>query len=69
MTEDCAADACATNMGLIHLRAGDLVSAYRYFVPLAEQGDAAAIDHLINICRRAGDIDRAERWALRRESA
>jgi hypothetical protein len=63
---DCAADACATNMGIIHLRAGDLVGAYRYFLPLAESGDASAIDSLIDICRRAGDTTRAEQWLARR---
>ncbi|MEZ5184446.1 MAG: hypothetical protein R2720_01745 [Candidatus Nanopelagicales bacterium] len=63
---NCAADACATNMGLIHLQAGDLVGAYRYFLPMAEQGDAAAIDHLVDICQRAGDAARAEHWASRR---
>ena len=63
---DCATDACATNMGIIHLRAGDLVGAYRYFLPLAESGVASAIDSLIEICRRAGDTTRAEQWLARR---
>lgn len=53
-------------MGLIHLQAGDLVGAYRYFEPLAEQDDATAIEHLIDICQRAGDHERARRWIDRR---
>lgn len=57
-----APNACATNMGLIHLQAGDLVGAYRYFQPLAEAGDAAAIATIIDICERAGDAARAEGW-------
>jgi uncharacterized protein HemY len=61
-------DKCATNMGLIHLQAGDLVSAYRYFLPMAEQGDAAAIERIIEICERAGDTERAEQWMARRAS-
>lgn len=55
-------NACATNMGLIHLQAGDLVGAYRYFQPLAEAGDQSAIAQLIDICERAGDAARAETW-------
>lgn len=55
-------------MGLIHLQAGDLVSAYRYFLPMAEQGDAAAIERIIEICERAGDTERAEQWMARRAS-
>lgn len=55
-------DACAVNMGLIHLQAGDLVSAYRYFLPMAEKGDPEAITRLVEICERAGDTVRAERW-------
>jgi hypothetical protein len=62
----CSTDACATNMGLIHLHAGDLVGAYRYFEPLAEQGDADAVEHLIDICQRAGDVERASMWRGRR---
>lgn len=54
------------NMGSIHLRAGDLVSAYRYFLPLAQGGDQQAIDQLIAICRTAGDTERAEQWMARR---
>ena len=53
-------------MGLVHVRAGDLVSAYRYFLPEAEQGDVAASEHLIDICEQAGDTARAEQWASRR---
>jgi hypothetical protein len=53
---------CTTNMGEIHLKAGDLVSAYRYFAPLAESGEISAIDYLIEICERAGDQTRAETW-------
>jgi hypothetical protein len=49
-------------MGLIHLQAGDLVSAYRYFLPMAEKGDAEAIERLIEICDRAGDTARADSW-------
>ena len=56
------ADACSLNMGLIHLQAGDLVSAYRYFLPNAEVGDPEAISRLVEICERAGDIERADRW-------
>lgn len=59
------ADACAVNMGLIHLQAGDLVGAYRYFLPMAEAGDTAAIGHLVDICERAGDTQRAASWAQR----
>lgn len=62
------ADACAVNMGLIHLQAGDLVGAYRYFLPMAEAGDATAIGHLVEICQRAGDTQRADSWAQRMPS-
>jgi hypothetical protein len=62
-------DTCATHMGLIHLQAGDLVSAYRFFLPMAEQGDADAIDRLIEICERAGDAPRAESWRTRPPAA
>ena len=55
-------DTCAVNMGLIHLQAGDLVSAYRFFLPMAEKGDPDAIARLIEICERAGDTARAESW-------
>ncbi len=65
---NCATDACATNMGLIHLGAGDLVGAYRYFLPMAEAGDTSAIDTMIEICRRAGDTVRAEQWTARRDA-
>lgn len=58
-------DACAVNMGLIHLKAGDLVSAYRFFLPLAEGGDVQAMTHLVDICERAGDSQRAASWAQR----
>jgi hypothetical protein len=49
-------------MGLIHLQAGDLVSAYRYFLPSAEAGDPEAVARLVEICERAGDTERADRW-------
>ena len=62
-------DTCAVNMGLIHLQAGDLVSAYRFFQPMAESGDVAAIDHLIEICKLAGDTARADTWRARRQQA
>jgi len=62
-------DTCAVNMGLIHLQAGDLVSAYRFFQPMAENGDVEAIVHLIDICERAGDSARADRWRSRLPSA
>ena len=52
-------------MGLIHLQAGDLVGAYRYFLPHAERGDEQAIGHLIEICVRAGDDHRARTWEER----
>lgn len=60
---------CTTNMGEIHLRAGDLVSAYRYFQPLGEKGDASAIDYLIEICEKAGDMARAETWRAKKVNA
>ena len=53
---------CSVNMGLIHLQAGDLTSAYRFFLPLAQSGDRDAIGHLIDICERAGDMERAQTW-------
>ncbi len=53
---------CSVNMGLIHLQAGDLTSAYRFFLPLAQAGDREAIGHLIDICERAGDEERAQTW-------
>lgn len=56
---------CAVNMGLIHLQAGDLVSAYRFFVPLADKGDQEAITHLVGICERGGDTARAATWRAR----
>jgi hypothetical protein len=52
-------------MGLIHLQAGDLVGAYRFFLPLAEQGDEQAITHLVDICERGGDPTRAATWRAR----
>ena len=55
-------DTCAVNMGMIHLQAGDLVSAYRFFLPMAEKGDPEAIGRLVEICERAGDTARAETW-------
>ncbi len=58
-------DTCSVNMGLIHLQAGDLVSAYRFFLPLAEKGDTQAITHLIDICDRGGDPTRAATWRAR----
>lgn len=56
-------------MGEIHLRAGDLVSAYRYFQPLGEKGEESAIDYLIEICEKAGDLARAETWRAKKASA
>ena len=50
--------ACATNMANIHLLAGDLAGAYRELLPLAEAGDPTAIQ----VCVRAGDTQRAQRW-------
>jgi hypothetical protein len=41
---------CSINMGEIHLKAGDLVSAYGYFKPLGEAGDQEAVAYLIEIC-------------------
>jgi len=55
-------DACATNMGDIQLRAGDLVGAYRSFLPMAESGNVEAMLRLVEICERAGDSARAQRW-------
>jgi hypothetical protein len=55
-------DTCAVNMGMIHLQAGDLVSAYRFFLPMAEKGNPEAISRLVEICERAGDTVRAETW-------
>lgn len=62
---DAGNSACATNMGTIHLQAGDLVGAYRYFLPLAEAGDAEAVAQLVAICEQAGDADRAQQWRAR----
>ena len=66
MTEEVCSPAapakCAVNMGMIHLQAGDLVSAYRFFQPLGEQGDRESIERLVEICERAGDLPRAESW-------
>ena len=53
---------CAVNMGMIHLQAGDLVSAYRFFEPMAQSGDTDSIERLVEICERAGDLSRAETW-------
>ncbi|MEY3407736.1 MAG: hypothetical protein RL038_797 [Actinomycetota bacterium] len=55
-------------MGEIHLKAGDLVSAYRYFQPLGENGDPLAIDYLVEICEKAGDQARADSWRARKAS-
>lgn len=52
-------------MGIIHLQAGDLVSAYRFFLPLAEAGDQAAMQQLAEISERGGDSARAESWRQR----
>ena len=54
---------CSINMGEIHLKAGDLVSAYGYFKPLGEAGDQEAVAYLIEICERAGDSRRAALWS------
>lgn len=61
-----SADACATNMAQIHLKAGDLVGAYRAALPAAEAGDPGSIDLLVEICERAGDTARAQTWRERR---
>ena len=58
-------DRCATNMGQILLAAGDLVGAYRYFLPMAEAGDAASVRALVDICERGGDPARAAGWRAR----
>lgn len=58
---------CDVNMGVIHMQAGDLVSAYRFFQPSGEAGDHASIEFLIEICERAGDIERADAWRLKRQ--
>ena len=63
-----SADACATNMAQIHLKAGDLVGAYRSALPPAEAGDPESIDLLVEICERAGDVNRAQQWRDRRRS-
>ena len=63
------ADKCATNMGEIHLMAGDLVSAYRFFLPDAEKGVPSAIAKLVEISERAGDAATAEKWRSRARSA
>lgn len=55
-------DRCATNMGQILLAAGDLVGAYRYFLPTAEVGDRASIEALVAICERGADPARAATW-------
>lgn len=62
-------DKCATNMGEIHLLAGDLVSAYRFFLPDAEKGVPSAIAKLVEISERAGDAATAEKWRSRAEAA
>ena len=62
-------NSCATNMGQIHLAAGDLVGAYRFFLPLAEAGDASAMEMLVEISERGGDPARAEQWRQRRAAA
>ena len=70
--EVCSPDSpakCAVNMGMIHLQAGDLVSAYRFFQPLAEQGDQESILRLVEICERAGDLPRAETWRAKLAAA
>jgi len=54
-------------MGQILLAAGDLVGAYRYFLPMAEAGDRASIESLIAICERGADPDRAATWRARLE--
>ena len=62
-------DTCAANMGEIHLLAGDLVSAYRFFLPDAEKGVPSAIAKLVEISERAGDAATAERWRSRATAA
>lgn len=58
-------DKCAMNMGQIHLMAGDLVSAYRFFLPDAEKGQREAIRMLVEIAERGGDAATAEKWRSR----
>lgn len=62
-------DKCATNMGEIHLMAGDLVSAYRFFLADAEKGVPSAIAKLVEISERAGDEVTAEKWRGPAEAA
>ncbi len=62
------ADRCATNMGRILLAAGDLVGAYRYFLPMAEAGDRDAIEALVDVCERGADPARAATWRARLEA-
>lgn len=62
-------DKCATNMGEIHLMAGDLVSAYRFFLPDAEKGVPSAIAKLVEISERAGDTATAATWRERARAA
>ena len=57
------------NIAGIHMAAGDLVGAYRAALPMAQAGDTAAIDLLIEVCERAGDTARAQGWRARREAA
>ena len=56
-------------MGEIHLMAGDLVSAYRFFLPDAEKGVPSAIAKLVEISERAGDAATADKWRDRARSA
>lgn len=62
-------DKCATNMGEIHLMAGDLVSAYRFFLPDAQKGVPSAIARLVEIAERAGDATTAQKWREKTEAA
>lgn len=62
-------DKCATNMGEIHLMAGDLVSAYRFFLPDAEKGVPSAMGRLVEIAERAGDAATAQKWREKAEGA
>jgi hypothetical protein len=55
-------------MGRILLAAGDLVGAYRYFLPMAEAGDRDAIEALVDVCERGADPARAATWRARLEA-
>lgn len=58
-------DACGLNLARIHLMSGDLVSAYRVALPMAEAGDSDSIEVMIQICEKAADATRAASWRER----